>query len=103
MVKMKAVYLIISLFVAAQTSNVSAQMNYKLRNTENAHVTIQPAPQQAVPNGYYVVSEPQHPLAPTTRKPKGAIDSIIWRNKVRCGSDMSVNSYAHQEDGVWFG
>jgi len=44
-----------------------------------------------------------HPFAPQTQNRRSAIEQIIWSNKVRCGSNLSVKSFASKEGGVWNG
>ena len=52
---------------------------------------------------YYQEPVYYHPLAPQVQQQRSPIEQIVWNNKVRCGSDMSVKSYAYKEDGVWSG
>ncbi len=52
---------------------------------------------------YYEEPVYYHPLAPQVQQQRSPIEQIVWNNKVRCGSDMSVKTYAHKEDGVWSG
>ncbi len=51
----------------------------------------------------YSSKQYMHPLAPQVQAQRSPIETIVWNNKVRCGSDMSVKTYAHKEDGVWHG
>ena len=52
---------------------------------------------------YYQEPVYYHPLAPQVQQQRSPIEQIVWNNKVRCGSDMSIKSYAYKEDGVWNG
>ncbi len=51
----------------------------------------------------YPRQEIHHPYAPQVQPQKSPIEQMVWNNKVRCGSDLSVKSYAYKEDGVWNG
>ena len=62
----------------------------------------QPMPQLNEPV-YYQQPVVHHPLAPEMQLQRSPIEQMVWNNKVRCGSDMSVKSYAYKEDGVWHG
>lgn len=62
----------------------------------------QPMPQLNEPV-YYQQLVVHHPLAPEMQLQRSPIEQMVWNNKVRCGSDMSVKSYAYKEDGVWHG
>lgn len=62
----------------------------------------QPMPQLNEPV-YYQQPVVHHPLAPEMQQQRSPIEQMVWNNKVRCGSDMSVKSYAYKEDGVWHG
>lgn len=62
----------------------------------------QPLPQLSEPV-YYQQPVVHHPLAPEMQLQRTPIEQMVWNNKVRCGSDMSVKSYAYKEDGVWHG
>ncbi len=62
----------------------------------------QPMPQLNEPV-YYQQPIVHHPLAPEMQQQRSPIEQMVWNNKVRCGSDMSVKSYAYKEDGVWHG
>lgn len=62
----------------------------------------QPMPQLNEPV-YYQQPVVHHPLAPEMQLQRFPIEQMVWNNKVRCGSDMSVKSYAYKEDGVWHG
>ena len=62
----------------------------------------QPMPQFNEPV-YYQQPIVHHPLAPEMQQQRSPIEQMVWNNKVRCGSDMSVKSYAYKEDGVWHG
>ena len=62
----------------------------------------QPMPQLNEPV-YYQQPVVHQPLAPEMQLQRSPIEQMVWNNKVRCGSDMSVKSYAYKEDGVWHG
>lgn len=62
----------------------------------------QPLPQFQEPV-YYEAPAYYHALAPQVQQQRSPIEQMVWNNKVRCGSDMSVKTYAHKEDGVWSG
>lgn len=62
----------------------------------------QPMPQLNEPV-YYQQPVVHHPLSPEMQLQRSPIEQMVWNNKVRCGSDMSVKSYAYKEDGVWHG
>lgn len=62
----------------------------------------QPMPQLNEPV-YYQQPVVHHPLDPEMQLQRSPIEQMVWNNKVRCGSDMSVKSYAYKEDGVWHG
>lgn len=65
-------------------------------------VQAQTVPQFQMPV-YYQQSVVNHPLAPQIQQQRSPIEQMVWNNKVRCGSDLSVKSYAYKEDGVWTG
>ncbi len=44
-----------------------------------------------------------HPLAPQSAQKRTYIEDMVWRNKVRCGSNLNVKSFASYDDGVWTG
>lgn len=48
-----------------------------------------------------VYAEPMYQY--NTQKKRTYIEDMIFRNKVRCGSNLSVKSFAHKTDGVWSG
>lgn len=52
---------------------------------------------------YYQQPVYNHPLAVQAQIKRSPIEQMVWNNKIRCGSDLSVKSYAHKEDGVWSG
>ena len=62
----------------------------------------QPVPQFNEPI-YYQKPAVFHPLAPQAQPKRSPIEQMVWNNKVRCGSDLSVKTYAVKEDGVWKG
>lgn len=70
-------------------------------------LTAQTADAQQVPYFqepvYETVPVNYHPFAPETQSKRSAIEQMVWDNKVRCGSNLSVKSFAYKEDGVWHG
>ena len=68
----------------------------------NNNVYAQQVPQFQEPV-YYEDNVNHHPFAPSVQKKRTYIENMVWNNKVRCGTNMSVKSYAHKKDGVWVG
>lgn len=66
----------------------------------NAGAQAKPQFQEVV---YYEQPVNYHPMAQAAQPKRSPIEQIIWNNKVRCGSNMAVKSYAYQEDGYWYG
>lgn len=54
-------------------------------------------PQQVYADDVYMLPQ----VIPAARN--GSIKAIRQRDRIRCGSNMQVKTYAHYEDGVWTG
>lgn len=112
---MKVLLTLWAIFFALQAQNASAQSApYAQEEVVYEEIPAGYVPQEQ--GGFHYVGRSQEPVyiqeeivyanpmaMPAHKSAVSSVRAIQQRGKVRCGSNLRVKSFAHQEDGVWQG